>query len=511
MRTALEILTEARRPIAVGNVLVPVRAVVEEVREASYPEQLLLCAGIRGWLGPGLQLTPEERQALDAVLRRLPAETTLEPERQALLDLAARAPEAVSAPEVATANVLFLSKEGFRGKPFGFVQTLTVTASPTGPAPAALRHRAGDDALYLGWGQGVQAAKEFLRRQDLADFLGAEILARMAVEGYFPGLPLDVEVTGPSLALGAAMAVISAILDLPVPRSMAFTGRVEPREGRLLEVEGIPEKVAAAADKGLAVVLPADDASKVPSYQRPYVNLSPFDRLDQVVNAVFGPERVRPAVQELRARMLNRVVAVPPVPVVSGPGRRTVLLSCVAHNDPLGLHRDLSGRVIGQEEGPVLTMARQQRPDEAHLFYTTGPPGTDNDLRTNAAAVAEMLTSQGCSVHQHPLDGLQDPTDVAEIVRAIGAELEGLTSRQDPQAMWIVNVASGSPQMLVAWYLLVGWERLPPERTRLVHVRESRWAKLDGGPRVRTMPLPTPTILAARTPAGLGSRPSRSG
>ncbi len=81
----------------------------------------------------------------------------------------------------------------------------------------------------------------------------------------------DAEYSGSSIALGAAMAIVSAARDSVLDCYTAFTGDInlQGQEWRIRRVEGIEEKLQAAANAGCRrVVIPAENEHDVPAVLR---------------------------------------------------------------------------------------------------------------------------------------------------------------------------------------------------------------------------------------------------
>jgi ATP-dependent Lon protease len=99
---------------------------------------------------------------------------------------------------------------------------------------------------------------------------------------------------GPSAGTAMATAIISALLDRPVRRSVAMTGEITLR-GRVLPIGGVKEKVLGAHRAGITdVILPKAnllDLEDVPAEAQKALRFHFVDHLDEVL-AVALSERV---------------------------------------------------------------------------------------------------------------------------------------------------------------------------------------------------------------------------
>lgn len=482
------LLNAAELPLAVGNVLEPLEEMVEVLRTGRQLEKRLVYAAIRGWLArPTTAVTPAEHDRLREWLGGLREEEPFERERQGLLrrlDTVAGTPR----PASGRANVLVVASQEFLGRRLGGVQPLQVRAV-AGGGGLAVEWLTRDEQVSRAFTQSVWAAQEYLRRRGLGDPPGARLLDSYSFAGLFPDLPRELPIAGPSLGLGTALAIVSAVLGLPIAIDMAFTGRVDPG-GAVLPVDDIPAKVQAAAGKGIReVLLPARNAADVPAKVAARLTVRPVVDLDAAVDAVFGAA-VAGAVARLRESLVPRMTAqVRAFVLHDDPARETrrVLLTAVGSADPVGSHLDQHRRPIGKEEGPILTMARLTRPAAIHLFFTVAEEGGRNNYLPNATGVKRFLEAidplYGEHVHLHPLPDLSDPTDEEQLERIFAAKvLEVARAEASPGTTILINATSGTQQMYAMWRDLV---RAGVVRGRLFQVREGRFVEAPGASRLR--------------------------
>ena len=317
------------------------------------------------------------------------------------------------------------------------------------------------------------------------------LIGNYRLHGELPAL--HVSARGESIGLGAAVATLSAVLGLPVPRDTAFTGRVDVH-GALHAVEGIDAKVSAAAEVGVRTLfLPASTGAapaRASGRSRPL--LRPCGRLAEVADAVFSRDEIACGLQRLGKLTGSRPILPARRRVHDAPPADRVLLSVVGKSDPVGTLKDRSGRPLGEQDGPVLTVCRELRPRRVVLFYTEAGGDDANDFRTAACATKRFIEEEDadCTVDLQPLDGVADPTDV-EILLQVLARCVGEVVSTAGDSFFYANVTSGTPQMQIAWHLLAVYGILPA-RSQLLQIREARYAADAGAPRLRPVALPAP-------------------
>lgn len=308
------------------------------------------------------------------------------------------------------------------------------------------------------------------------DLLGAGAEASRARDLQFNGELSGVRarVGGQSIGLGAAIATLSSLTGAVVPESLAFSARVSAG-GRLLPVRGMPSKLASARRYGVERLFVAHDQEETdaPLLRR-------CDTVAAVAHEVFGrigdwspPVDANPEVSVERSLSA---------------GIRVVLVSAVGRSDPFGSFRDRQGTVIGRDEGPILGAIRLLRPVAVCLLFTETPdPG--NRYRASAEALEQAVhaATDDCRILKLEMRDLTDPTHLPDVLRAFEERMEQVLDAADGHRI-VVNVSSGTPQMQIAWHLLVERRRLGPQSPVLVQVRESRWLR-PGESRLRTVPL----------------------
>ncbi len=96
---------------------------------------------------------------------------------------------------------------------------------------------------------------------------------------------------GPSAGIAIVTALLSLLLDKPVPPDLAMTGEITLR-GKVLPVGGIKEKILAARRAGVThVLIPADnekDLVEIPADRISNLKIEPVERIEQVARIAFG-------------------------------------------------------------------------------------------------------------------------------------------------------------------------------------------------------------------------------
>ena len=96
---------------------------------------------------------------------------------------------------------------------------------------------------------------------------------------------------GPSAGIAIVTALVSLLLDKPVPPDLAMTGEITLR-GKVLPVGGIKEKILAARRAGVThVLIPAaneKDLVEIPADRISNLKIEPVERIEQVARIAFG-------------------------------------------------------------------------------------------------------------------------------------------------------------------------------------------------------------------------------
>jgi ATP-dependent Lon protease len=136
--------------------------------------------------------------------------------------------------------------------------------------------------------ESAQAAVTYARSRSELLGLDPQFHEKIDVHIHIPegATPKD----GPSAGITIAMALISALMDIPTRADVAMTGEITLR-GRVLAVGGVKEKAVAALRSGMRrVVLPEANASDLELLPAEVLESVTFDlvrTMDEVMDAVL--------------------------------------------------------------------------------------------------------------------------------------------------------------------------------------------------------------------------------
>ena len=496
--TVKRLIGELADPMRAGNLVASLRAAVDRLPTASRGQKRLLYGalrdGLRAWL-PGTH--PLQRAKLGEILNAHLEPDGLDGERKALADLVAGQEGVPGSPPAGEVTTLLAGARPFLGQPFGVVLTLKVAASPWG-ADLRLVHRgddADDESFFRGFRTGCMAATSHLRSLvsgGSAAVSASILIANYRLHGELPAL--HVSARGESIGLGAAVAALSGILGLPVPRDTAFTGRVDVH-GALHAVERVDAKVSAAAEVGVQTLfLPETGGGDPADVTGPSGLMLRYRRnLAEVAVDVFSTDEIASGLNGVYKLVASGPTRPLRAAVQDAPRAERVLLSVVGKSDPVGTLKDRNGRPLGEQDGPVLTICRELRPLRVVLLYTASNDA--NDFRGAACATKRFIEEEDpdCAVELRPLDGVADPTDVETLLDVLAQRVRQVVERTTDGSFFYANVTSGTPQMQIAWHLLAAYGILPA-RSQLLQIRETRYAAGNGAPRLRPVTLPAPPV-----------------
>ena len=137
--------------------------------------------------------------------------------------------------------------------------------------------------------ESAQAALSYIRANSSKFSLKETFFRDKEIHIHIPegAIPKD----GPSAGITMAVAVASALTNVPVKKEVAMTGEITLR-GRVLSIGGLKEKVLAAYRNGIkTVIFPIEntkDLEEVPSEVRSKINFVPVKTMDEVIDLVFG-------------------------------------------------------------------------------------------------------------------------------------------------------------------------------------------------------------------------------
>ena len=132
--------------------------------------------------------------------------------------------------------------------------------------------------------ESARAALSYVRSRALRLGLESDFYQKIDIHVHVPegAIPKD----GPSAGITIATSIASAILRLPVDRSLAMTGEITLR-GRVLPIGGLTEKLLAARRGNITnVLMPRDNERnlrEVPQNIRDSLNIELVDNVDEVL------------------------------------------------------------------------------------------------------------------------------------------------------------------------------------------------------------------------------------
>ncbi|WP_028585033.1 endopeptidase La [Desulfogranum mediterraneum] len=136
--------------------------------------------------------------------------------------------------------------------------------------------------------ESAQAALSYVRSRAMRLGLAQDFYQKVDIHVHVPegAIPKD----GPSAGITIATSIVSAILKLPVEKSLAMTGEITLR-GRVLPIGGLTEKLLAAKRGGISqVLIPSQnerDLEEVPEQVRDSLEIQLVETVDEVLAAAL--------------------------------------------------------------------------------------------------------------------------------------------------------------------------------------------------------------------------------
>ena len=157
--------------------------------------------------------------------------------------------------------------------------------------------------LEKGMQESAQAAMSYIRSRQKVLGLEEEFHSKFDVHVHFPSfVPKD----GPSAGITMATSIASALLKIPVRKTVAMTGEITLR-GRILPIGGLKEKLLAAHRAEIETVLiPKENQKDLKEIHRRVLNalrIVLVEHMDEVIrealvlsdpDALFGDHQIRP-------------------------------------------------------------------------------------------------------------------------------------------------------------------------------------------------------------------------
>ena len=142
--------------------------------------------------------------------------------------------------------------------------------------------------------ESAQAALSFARSRAAEFGLDEDIFSNLDIHVHVPegAIPKD----GPSAGITMAVALVSALTNRPVRRSVAMTGEITLR-GNVLGVGGLREKALAALRAKInKIVLPESNRKNIQEIPKDFqekMEFLPVSEMNEVLEATLEPARSR--------------------------------------------------------------------------------------------------------------------------------------------------------------------------------------------------------------------------
>jgi len=168
---------------------------------------------------------------------------------------------------------------GLAWTPVGGVILFIETSMMKGNGGLTLTGKLGDVMQ-----ESAQAALSYVRSRAMRLGLDPDFYQKVDIHVHVPegAIPKD----GPSAGITIATAIVSALLKLPVRRTLAMTGEITLR-GRVLPIGGLTEKLLAARRGNIThVLVPKEnerDLKEVPARIRGALDIELVDHMDEVL------------------------------------------------------------------------------------------------------------------------------------------------------------------------------------------------------------------------------------
>jgi len=137
--------------------------------------------------------------------------------------------------------------------------------------------------------ESAQAALSYIRSRAPSLGLASDFYSRADIHVHLPegAIPKD----GPSAGITMATGVVSALLRVPVKRTVAMTGEITLR-GRVLPIGGLKEKILAAHRAGITtVIMPRDNAKDlrdIPKKVLKVIRVCLVEHMDEVLRVALA-------------------------------------------------------------------------------------------------------------------------------------------------------------------------------------------------------------------------------
>jgi hypothetical protein len=353
------------------------------------------------------------------------------------------------------ATCLFVVESG--SQPFGCIQAITATTINDGKGDHRFLARETGGEVSIAFYTACHATRFVLKDYGLKPE-GYRLLDNYGIVVQIGRLRHMYD--GTSMSLAIAMAILSSLFTKPLSREFAFTGTLNIA-GEVEKVGGIEEKIRIAVLKGIKrVYIPRANMRELKESRE--IEVIPVERLNQVVDSVFGKDSVYAFVQSLNResqRFEKTELFLEPK------GEDTVLLSTVGMRDPYGTSYHEEGDKQFTE-GPVITAFRRIQPKTVVLFATRE---TFANAEKTQAEINNIVGQNICHIRKIEV---KDPTDYDDLYIAILAAINSIRDMIAEKEAYI-SISSGTPQMHAVLIELLRSKKLI---ARPIQVREPRFA-----------------------------------
>ncbi len=204
----------------------------------------------------------------------------------------------------------------------GVMLAIEVTTMP-GKGKLILTGRLGETLK-----ESAQAAMSYIRSRATKLGIDPKSFEEMDIHIHYPMWGTD----GPSAGLAMTLALVSALLKVPVRQDIALTGEITLR-GKAGIIGGVKEKALGAYRAGIrTMLLPREnlkDVPEIPKGVRTRMKIIPVDHMDEVLRAALTLEDpdafFKAAAEKFHVPPLNSQPegVPPPAPAVNAPGTAT--------------------------------------------------------------------------------------------------------------------------------------------------------------------------------------------
>ncbi|MFM2152456.1 MAG: hypothetical protein RL199_891 [Pseudomonadota bacterium] len=196
----------------------------------------------------------------------------------------------------------------------GIMLPIEVTSMP-GKGKLILTGKLGDAIK-----ESAQAAMSYVRSRASRLGIDHKAFEELDIHIHYPGAGSGVD--GPSAGLAMTLALVSALLKVPVRQDLALTGEVSLR-GKAMIIGGLKEKAMGAYRAGVrTMIIPREnvkDLPDVPKRVREKLKIIPVDHMDEVLRVALTLDDADKYFEAAAARLGEKPIDVSP----NAPGTST--------------------------------------------------------------------------------------------------------------------------------------------------------------------------------------------